>query len=268
MSDSSIDAQIAAAEAYEALFVPALFAQWSAAVLDAAGVAPGERALDVACGTGVLARALLARVGPEGSVAGLDPLPGMLAVAERLAPTIDWHRGVAESLPFPDASFDRVVSQFGLMFVGEREGALREALRVLRPGGGLAFAVFAGLERQPAYADEVALLERMAGTEAADALRAPFVLGDADELARIAAAAGVADAQVRRVTGTARFPSVRALVEADLRGWLPVMGVELSEARIAAILQGAEVALGGYTNSAGEAEFAVEALLLTGQRPT
>jgi SAM-dependent methyltransferase len=187
-------------------------------------------------------------------------------VAERLAPEVTWHRGLAEALPFPDDRFDRVVSQFGLMFVSNRMGALREALRVLRPGGGLAFVVFAGLERNPAYADEVALLERTAGRAAADALRAPFVLGDAAELLRLAERAGVAGPEVRPVVGTARFPSVRTLVEADLRGWLPVMGIDLDERRIASILAEAEVALERYVNGAGEAEFAVEALLLSGTR--
>lgn len=268
MNEQERSNQIAAAEAYEALFVPALFAQWGPTVIAAAGVGAGERALDVACGTGVLARALAERVGPAGEVAGLDPLPGMLAVAQRLAPEVTWHRGLAEALPFPDRHFDRVVSQFGLMFVSEREGALREAIRVLRPGGGLAFVVFAGLEHNPAYADEVALLERTAGRAAADALRAPFVLGDANELLQLAERAGVAGPDVRTVTGTARFPSVRALVEADLRGWLPVMGIDLPEERIAAILEEADSALERYVNGAGEAEFAVEALLLSGSRPS
>jgi hypothetical protein len=130
----------------------------------------------------------------------------------------------------------------------------------------LAFAVFAGLERNPAYADEVTLLERTAGRAAADALRAPFVLGDAAELLRLAEQAGVANPHVRAVTGTARFPSVRTLVEADLRGWLPVMGIDLAEERIAAILEEAESALERYVNGAGEAEFAVEALLLNGNK--
>src|SRR5690606_14144734 len=117
MRDASLEAEVAAARAYEALFVPALFGQWAASVVDAAQVSTGERVLDVACGTGVLAREAQRRTGPAGHVTGLDPGVGMLAVAKELAPTVDWRQGMAESMPFADASFDAVVSQFGLMFM-------------------------------------------------------------------------------------------------------------------------------------------------------
>jgi len=66
MSDTALQAQVDAAKAYEALFVPALFGQWVSRVADAAQVQPGQRVLDVACGTGVLARAIVSRAGPSG----------------------------------------------------------------------------------------------------------------------------------------------------------------------------------------------------------
>src|SRR5262245_46335583 len=182
MSQPTLQAQIDAANAYEALFVPALFGQWAPIVADAAQIQTGQRALDVACGTGVLARELITRTGPGGSVAGIDPSPGMVAVAERLAPAVEWREGVAESLPFPDQYFDAVVSQFGLMFFTDRRQALREMLRVLAPGGRLAVAVWDSLGNIPAFACVVALLEQTAGRQAADALRAPFALGDRQEL--------------------------------------------------------------------------------------
>lgn len=120
MSESTLQAQTAAANAYEALFVPALFGQWAPIVVDAAYIQPDQRVLDVACGTGILAREAASRMGSTGHVAGIDPSPGMVAVARHLTPTIEWHEGVAESLPFPDQSFDAVVSQFGLMFFTDR----------------------------------------------------------------------------------------------------------------------------------------------------
>jgi SAM-dependent methyltransferase len=255
MNNPSIDEQIAGARAYEALHVPALFKQWCPRVLDAAGVARGHRILDVACGTGILAREAAVRVGPTGSVAGVDIGSGMLAVAKELAPIIEWRECAAESLPYPDWSFDAVVSQFGLMFFSDRSGALRQMIRVLKPGGRLAVAVWDSLDNSEAYPEEVALLQRLAGKEAADALRAPFVLGDRAELIALFETSGVKSVNVEAYTGTARFPSVRTMVEADLRGWLPIMGVVLREEQIDRILNEAEEVLAKYVTADGKAVF-------------
>ena len=178
MIDSNLQEQVEAAKAYDSLLVPALFGQWAVKLAQVADVNTGQRVLDVACGTGVLTQALAQRVGSSGYVAGIDPNPGMLEVGRSLATKIDWKQGVAESLPFHDDSFDVVTSQFGLMFFSDRQKALSEMLRVLAPGGRLVVAVWDSLINIPAYAKSVALLKRIAGEQAADALKAPFVLGD------------------------------------------------------------------------------------------
>jgi ubiquinone/menaquinone biosynthesis C-methylase UbiE len=139
-----------AAEVYEDFFVPALFGQWPDRVLDAAAVGVGDRLLDVGCGTGILARAAVERVGRPGFVAGIDPSDGMIAVARRLGPAVAWDMGVAERLPYADGSFDRVVSQFALMFFTDRPAALAEIGRVLASGGSVAIATWASLETTPA----------------------------------------------------------------------------------------------------------------------
>jgi SAM-dependent methyltransferase len=266
MAAPTLQAQVEAAHAYESLFVPALFGPWAATVADAAGIQPGDRVLDVACGTGVLAREAAARTGPAGHVAGVDPNAGMLEVARRLAPAVEWQHGFAESLPLPDASFDAVISQFGLMFFADRRQAIREMLRVLAPGGRVGIAVWDALDNSPAYAAEVALVERLAGAEAAAALRAPFVLGDRIRLASLFIEAGVGSVQVTTHHGTGRFPSIRVMVEADLRGWLPVMGVMLDEERIADILEAAEQDLQPFVTADGSVAFDCPAHVVTGTR--
>lgn len=266
MDAAELEAQIAAATAYESAFVPALFNAWPPRVVDAAQIRPGQRVLDVACGTGALARAVASAVGAAGSVAGLDRNPGMLAIAKQIAPAVEWREGVAEQLPFPDASFDAVVSQFGLMFFTDRTAALREMWRVLRPGGRLVVAVWASLEDTPAYAAEVALVDRIAGSDAANALRAPFALGARAELAALFAAAGIPLEAIATPIGTARFPSLRAMVEIDLRGWLPIAGVPLPEPVIEKVLEQAESDLRAYVIPDGTVRFATPAHIATALR--
>src|SRR5688500_16303236 len=98
------------AESYENFMVPALFAPWSAHLIRSANVQPGEHVLDVACGTGIVARRIAPQVGSLGMVVGLDLNPNMLSVAgaaaEREGLAIEWRTGPAEQLPFPDGSFD------------------------------------------------------------------------------------------------------------------------------------------------------------------
>lgn len=266
MNHDATPAQIDAATAYDEFFIPALFGEWALRVVAAARLQPGDRVLDLACGTGVLAREAVSRVGDRGSVAGVDPNPGMLAVAARLAPEVEWREGTAESLPCADGSFDVVASQFGLMFFTDRRQALRESVRVLAPGGRLAMAVWDSLDNIPAYAATVALLERLAGPRAADALRAPFALGSRSELLALFRDAGVASVGITTSRGTARFPDVRSMVEADLRGWLPVMNVMLTEDQIARILAEAEHVLERFVTEDRRVVFETSAHLVTGTK--
>ena len=167
MTNQTIRRDLDAATGYQEVLVPALMQEWAPRVADAAGISPGDRVLDVACGTGVLTREAARRAGPGGAVTGLDLSPEMLAVAARLSPELRWQQGSADALPFPDQSFDAVVSQFGLMFFPDPVAGLREMMRVLVPGGRLAVAVWGSLDVTPAYAAEVELLERLAGRAAA-----------------------------------------------------------------------------------------------------
>lgn len=260
---NEMDEATEAAWAYERLHVDALFRQWAAQVLDAASVGSGQRVLDVACGTGAVARIARDRVGPTGSVAGVDLDPGMLAVAEHIQPDIDWRQGDAGALPFDDDGFDAVVSQFGLMFFPDRVGAIREMLRCARPGARVVVAVWDSLEHSDAFATSVDLLERRAGAAAADALRAPFQLGDTAQLRALFEQAGASTVSIDTRAGTARFPSVRSMVEADLRGWLPLLGIVLDDELIESILHEADDVLTAHVNDGDTMVFDVRAHLVT-----
>lgn len=263
MSEQNLQSQIEAAKAYENLFVPALFGQWAPINVTAAQLQPGQRVLDIACGTGVLTREIANRVGQDGTVVGLDPNPGMLSVAGDLAPAVDFRQGTAESIPYPDHSFDAVLSQFGLMFFQNRRHAVLEMFRVLRPSGRIVVAVWDAIEEISGYAAELALIERFAGQIAADAVRFPFSLGNRDDLSALFDDTAATSVDISTRQGVARFPSIRTMVEAELRGWLPVMGVHLSEEQIDQILTEAETELSSFTNEDGAVVFDVSAHIVT-----
>jgi len=265
--DDAIRGQVtrSAADVYEEFFVPALFREWAAPVADAAAISPSQRVLDVACGTGVLAREAARRVAPTGQVVGLDRNEGMLAVARRIAPDVDWRLGQAETLPFADDGFDAVVSQFGLMFFEDRPRALREMWRVLRPGGRLAVAVWDALERTPGYAAMTGLLQRLFGDRAAEALRAPFILGDPEALASLFAEAGIPDARVRTRDGIARFPSLDAWVHTDVKGW--TLADLIDDAQCERLRRAAQKELKTFVGDDGSVRFSAPAHIAVASKP-
>jgi SAM-dependent methyltransferase len=256
MRDAVPPDSVAAAHAYETGLVPALMAEWAPRLVAAANIQPGHHVLDVACGTGVLARTAADVVAPAGSVTGLDRDPGMLAVARHRGPDIVWREGSASELPFPDATFDAVVSQFGLMFFPDQVGAIREMWRVLKPGRRLAIAVWGSLADTPAYGTEVALIERVAGSKAGAVMRMPFSLGDRAAFQALFEQAGVDLTSLTTPMGRGRFASIRTMLEVDLVGWLPAVGVHLSAGAVESIIQEGERLLQPYVRADGSVEFA------------
>jgi ubiquinone/menaquinone biosynthesis C-methylase UbiE len=253
------------ADVYDRSFVPALFGRWGPVVASAADVREGQRVLDVACGTGALTAAVVDLVGASGSVVGLDLNPEMLAVARRKPLPVEWVEAPAEALPFPDADFDAVVSQFGFMFFVDHVAALREMMRVLRPGGRLAVAVCDDVETSAGYGALARLLDRLFGTPVGDAFRAPFALGDAERLRALARDAGLPDADVRQHRGRVRFTSVEALVSAE-RACVWTLGGILDEDQFTRLLESAETELKPFASRDGSVDFDMPALVLTAGR--
>ena len=118
-----------------AVMTAGMHERWRERAADLACVRPGERALDVATGTGDLAVALARRVGPGGEVVGVDFSEGMLAVARAKAPTLRFEAGNALALPYPDAAFDAATVGFGARNFADLDRGLAEMVRVVRPGG-------------------------------------------------------------------------------------------------------------------------------------
>jgi SAM-dependent methyltransferase len=253
-----------AAEIYESCFVPAIFGAWAGPVADAAGIRTGDKVLDVACGTGVLAREALGRAGPEGHVVGLDLNEGMLAVAARTEPQIEWRLGDATSLPFDDASFDVVVSQFALMYFPDRVAAGREMWRILAPAGRLAVATWAPIDHARGYQILVDIIDRQCGPEAAGVLAAPFVLGDQAELAELFVGSGISGADVTLHEGSIRFPSVQEFIRIEVKG-SPLADL-LSDDAMQALAAESEKALAEFVVPSGEIVLPMDARIVTASK--
>lgn len=203
-----MDSMSYSAESYENYMVPGLFAPCSAFLVEFVNPQPGERVLDVACGTGIVARHIAPRVGSHGKVIGLDLNPNMIRVArmaaEREGLAIEWRTSPAEQLPFPDISFDLVLCQFGLMFFTDRHAALMEFYRVLKTGGRVGLSVWQGLDHHPFYQMLDDVTRRRFGKSSVQAV---FSLGDSGEIRNLLTGSGFQHVEIEPMSITAHFPN-------------------------------------------------------------
>jgi ubiquinone/menaquinone biosynthesis C-methylase UbiE len=242
-----------AAELYERYLVPAITSLWAADLVERAAPQPGEQVLDVACGTGIVARIARQRMG-TGRIVGLDINPGMLAVARALpvgpGPAIEWQDGSVLEMQFPQDTFDVCLCQLGLQFFPDRPTALQEIRRVLRPGGRLAVSVFDSIEETSVTHALSNALDRQIGPGASSVKRAEHALCDPEELRGLATAADFREIAVESVPKTIRFTSPRLYVQIQLTATPQASLIsDLSpagrDALIGAIAQDVATALGG-----------------------
>ena len=204
-----------AADAYGDAF-GSLTSQTIPALLKAAGVSRGTRLLDVASGPGYVAVAAAAL---GASVVGIDFSSEMIALATRQHPGLEFVEGDAESLAFPDRSFDAVAINFGVLHLARPDAALAEAHRVLRPGGRCAFTVWAAPDTSIGFGIVLKAIEAHGSLDVPLPPGPPFFrFADAAESARSMADAGFVDTRVEKVPLVWRFPNGEALFEAFLHG--------------------------------------------------
>jgi ubiquinone/menaquinone biosynthesis C-methylase UbiE len=202
------------AQVYEEYLVPHQFRPWAGDLLDRADPQVGERVLDVACGTGVVARLVAQRLEGRGHMVGLDFSQAMIDVARQASAqdgvAVEWHLGSAEALPFADASFDLALVQQGLQFMADKAAAVRELHRILVPGGRAVTATWATIDRNPFFVLFGGVLQRHLGTPAVDTL---FSLGDRELLRSLFVEAGFDTVGIESVGRTVRFPSLERFIE-------------------------------------------------------
>jgi SAM-dependent methyltransferase len=245
--------QLNPAETYERFFGPAMFEPLAGVLVERAAPRPGERVLDVACGTGIVTRRLPLLVGESGRVVGLDLSPEMLAVARsqpsRDGAPVDWIEGDAQALPLEDGTFDLVVCQQGLQFVPDRAAAAREMRRVLGEDGRAVVAVWQGLDRHPMFRALIEAEAEHLGLPV-ERLATPFSLGDADRLRALFDGAGFAAVDVSTADISARFAPADRFIRLTVRAAAAVMP-ELAEGGPEAMEELARAVTGAVEPEAG-----------------
>jgi ubiquinone/menaquinone biosynthesis C-methylase UbiE len=199
-----------APENYERYFVPSIGAPLAEDLVRTAALRPGERVLDVACGTGVVTRLARRAISDRGSVAGLDVNPGMLAVARSATPpdlAIDWYESSAEAMPLADGAFDVVLCQMGLQFIPDKAAALREMRRVLSPEGRVVLNLPG--PTPPPFAILADGLGKHIAPQASSFVHAVFSLHNGDEIRELMRSAGFRSVEVHTTKKTLRLPPPR-----------------------------------------------------------
>jgi ubiquinone/menaquinone biosynthesis C-methylase UbiE len=207
-------------ELYEQILVPPLFTPWADDLIKRAKIKPGEKILDVATGTGIVARRVAEAVGPSGAVTALDINPGMLAVAKKSPapdkPAIEWVEGDAQKLPFPDRKFNAVFCQEAMQFFPDRKKAVREMYRVLAPGGRVALSSWRAPEHNPYGIEFAKVVEKKVSAKAAAETRSPFGWDDKEEMVQMLKSAGFKKVRAEAVTIDMKEADLRRFVINDL----------------------------------------------------
>jgi ubiquinone/menaquinone biosynthesis C-methylase UbiE len=202
MSEAKLLVATAFTEIYERVLVGPLFRPFAEQLV--ARVAPhhGDSVIDVACGTGVVARVAREQLGPQARIVGVDVAPAMLAVARSVDQTIDWRQGNATSLPV-DATeqFTVLTCHQGLQFMPDKPAAIGEMRRVLAAGGRIAIATWSSLEDLPGMRELNAIAEHHVGR----IVDSRHSFGDSNALKHLLVEAGFGDVHVGTLAHDVQF---------------------------------------------------------------
>ena len=187
---------------YERELVGPLFRPWAETMIEAIALSHGDRVLDIACGTGIVARLAAERLGDTGEIVGVDISADMLAVARDLGPGIAWREGSASALPLQDGEqFDVITCQQGLQFFPDKSGAAAQMRRALAQRGRLVVATWRSDHEIPFFRELRSVAERHLGPIADQR----YSFGDGNALEALLRDAGFRDARSRTLSRTMRF---------------------------------------------------------------
>ncbi len=221
MTDANAQFEGSIPENYDRYLGPVLFEPYARDLAARLDVKDGARVLEIACGTGIATRHLRGRLPAGARLTATDLNEPMLAHARRKldgVKGIEWRQADAGVLPFPPASFEAAVCQFGLMFVPDKAAACREVRRVLAPGGAFLSNVWDSLDRNRFARIAHETIGGFFKSDPPTFYQVPFSLSRTDELQALLAGAGFDGVQIEPVALEGRGPSAGELARGLVEG--------------------------------------------------
>ena len=191
-------------DAYEKYIVPAFTRAWAKEIVKRACLHEGEKVLDVACGTGLVARIAADQHRPD-LIHGVDVNEVMINKAQEIEKNINWHQSDVTTLPFPDNKFDVILCQQGLQYFPDSSLALKEMNRVLAKNGRVLLSVWRPIKYSPFYESLCRILEKFVNAKAASMLSSAYNAGDPGKLKAIFAKAGFSRINISIVVKQMRY---------------------------------------------------------------
>lgn len=258
-----------AAERYEAVLVPAILGPAARSFVDHVGPAPADTVVDIGCGTGAAVRGVVAHLGASGRAVGVDRNPAMLDVARRAVDSgpVEWLEGDAVDLPLGDGFATLVLSAQSMQFFPDRSGAIREMVRITRPGGRVAVSVWCPLPRSPYFHALVDAMATHIGPDTAAGLGAAFGLSDREAVVALLDAAGLHDVEIVEDSVELVLPPPATFVPVHVqatpmgRGW-----ADAADGDRSAVVEAVETRLRDYREGA-EMRVPFRQYIAVGRRP-
>jgi ubiquinone/menaquinone biosynthesis C-methylase UbiE len=210
-------------ENYDRYLGPVLFEPFAADLAErvSARVPANGKVLELACGTGIVTRRLRDRLPDTVQIVATDLNEAMMNHAARkfaLTENVEWRQADATNLPFEDQSFDAIVCQFGVMFFPDKQQAMREAFRVLKPGGSFWFSTWDAIELNDLPMTAHSTVSRYFDDHPPDFYEVPFSFHDENEITQMLSASGFARANVTRVVLASNASSAEDLAKGLVHG--------------------------------------------------
>jgi ubiquinone/menaquinone biosynthesis C-methylase UbiE len=223
-------------ENYDRYLGPVLFDPYAADLVSRLNAPENASVLELACGTGIVTRRLRDRLGPEAKLVATDLNDAMLAYAARKFESqenVEWKQADATDLPFTDRSFDAVICQFGLMFFPDKEKALRETYRVLKPSGTFLFNVWDAIEHNDLPNLAHTIITKFFADNPPDFYQIPFSFHDQETIRSLLSTVGFREIQISLVPLPSMSPSADDAARGLIHGNPVITAIrERDEARI------------------------------------